>query len=105
MRKIGVFLLTTLVLSNLGCAKKDKNEECVQKLSEKIQVGASQYDAEQALDHCEFTHSFDQKSGVIFGVKHIKQNGLIREDWTAQIKLDADRRVTTVKVEKALTGP
>jgi hypothetical protein len=105
VRKISIFLLVLLFLGNLGCAKKGKNDGCIQKLSEKIQVGASQGDAERTLDQCGFTHSFDQKTSIIYGLKHNKQSGLIREDWSAQIKLDAGRKVTSVKIEKVFTGP
>ena len=105
MKKIGVLLAALLLSGIMGCAKKDKGDDCVQKLSERIQVGASQGDAEQLLDQCGFTHSFDQKTSMIYALKHGEKNGLTRQDWSAQIKLDDGRKVASVKVEKVFTGP
>jgi hypothetical protein len=92
-------------LGIVGCAKKERGDECVQKLSERIHEGTSQVDAEQALDRCGFTHSFDQTVRTIYGLKHGEKNAVIRQDWSAQIKLDTARKVTSVKVEKVFTGP
>ena len=105
MRKISVLLAALLFLGIMGCAKIDKDDDCVQKLSEKIQVGASQGDAEQVLDHCGFTHSFDQKTSMIYALKRGGKSGLVKQDWSAQIRLDERRKVTSVKVEKVFTGP
>lgn len=99
-------LLAVLVcLAIMGCAKKAQGDDCVQKLSERIPIGASQVGAEQALDQCGFTHSFDQKTSTIYGLKHGEKNVVTRQDWSAQIKLDEARKVTSVKVEKVFTGP
>lgn len=105
MRKISTLLAVLLFSGIMGCAKKDKGGDCVQKLSERIQVGASQGDAEQILDQCGFTHSFDQKTSMIYALKHGEKSGLTRQDWSAQIKFDEGRKVTSVKVEKVFTGP
>ncbi|MHB8526900.1 MAG: hypothetical protein ACYDD2_12175 [Candidatus Acidiferrales bacterium] len=61
--------------------------------------------AEQALDQCGFTHSFDQKTSTIYGLKHGEKNAITGQGWSAQIKLDETRKVTFVKVEKVFTGP
>jgi hypothetical protein len=99
-------LLAALLCSGImGCAKKDKGEDCALKLSERIQLGASQADAEQALDQCGFTHSFEAKTSMIYGLKHGEKSGLTRQDWSAQIRLDEGRKVKSVKVEKVFTGP
>jgi hypothetical protein len=42
---------------------------------------------------------------MIYGLKHGEKSGLTRQDWSAQIKLDEGRKVTSVKVEKVFTGP
>jgi hypothetical protein len=105
VRKTSMLLAALLFSGIMGCAKKDKGDDCVQKLSERIQVGASQGDAEQVLDQCGFTHSFDQKTSMIYALKHGQKSGVTRQDWSAQIKLDEGRKVTSVKVEKVFTGP
>jgi hypothetical protein len=89
----------------MGCTKKVQGDDCVQKLPGRIPVGASQVEGEQALDQCGFTHSFDQKTSTIYGLKHSEKNAITRQDWSAQIKLDETRKVTSVKVEKVFTGP
>jgi hypothetical protein len=101
--KVGIFLAVLLFSCITGCAKKD--DDCVQRLPERVQVGASQSQAEQALDQCGFTHSFDQKTSMIYGLKHGEKSGLVKQDWSAQIKLDEGRKVASVKVEKVFTGP
>jgi len=100
-------LVVALLFSGvmMSCAKRDKGDDCVQELSERIQVGASQGDAEQVLDQCGFTHSFDQKTSTIYALKHGEKSALTRQDWTARIQLDEARKVTSVKVEKVFTGP
>ncbi len=87
----------------MGCAKKD--DACVQKLAEKIQVGASQSDAEQVLEQCGFAHWFDQKTGMIYALRRGDKGGLVKQDWSAKVKLDEGRKVTSVNVEKVFTGP
>jgi len=103
MGKVSTLLAVLLISSGMGCAKKDN--ECVQKLTQNIQVGASQSDAEQVLDLCGFTHSFDQKTSTIYAVKRGVKGGLVKEDWSAEIKVDDGRKVTSVKVAKVFTGP
>jgi hypothetical protein len=105
VRKLSTLLAMLVCLGIMGCAKKVQGDDCVQKLSERIQAGTSQVDAEQALDQCGFTHSFDQKTSTIYGLKHGEKNVVTRQDWSAQIKLDEARKVTSVKVEKVFTGP
>lgn len=87
----------------MSCAKKDT--DCVQKLAERIRVGASESEAEQVLDQCGFTHSFDQRTGMIYALKRGDKGGLVKQDWSAKIKLDVGRKVTSVNVEKVFTGP
>jgi hypothetical protein len=103
MRKVSVLLAALLISGIMSCGKKD--DDCAQKLAEKIQVGASQSDAEQLLDQCGFTHSFDQKTSVIYGLKRGDNSGLVRQDWSAKIKLDEGRKVASVNIEKIFTGP
>jgi hypothetical protein len=99
-------LLAALLFSGvMSCAKKGKGDDCVQKLSDRIQVGASRGDAEQVLDQCGFTHSFDQETVIIYALKRGEKSGLTRQDWSAQVKLDEGRKVTFVKVEKVFIGP
>lgn len=99
-------LLVALVFSTvMGCAKKDKIDDCMQRLPEKIQVGASRSDAEQVLDQCGYTHSFDQRTSVIYGMKHGERSVLIKQDWCARVHLDEDRKVKSVNVEEVFTGP
>jgi hypothetical protein len=105
MRKLNVLIGFWVLSGVMSCAKNDKDDGCVKKLSARIQLGNSQSDAEQVLDQCGFTHSFDQKTNMIYGLKHGEKSGFTRQDWSAQIKLDDGRRVTSVKVEKVFTGP
>jgi hypothetical protein len=105
VRKLSVLLAVLVCLGIMGCAKRVQGDDCVQKLSERIPIGTSQVGAEQALDQCGFTHSFDQKTSTIYGLKHGEKNAITRQDWSAQIKLDEARKVTSVKVEKVFTGP
>lgn len=101
--KVSLFLLICLALA--GCGQKARGDDCVQKLSEKIQVGTSETVAEQVLDQCGFIHSFDKQTSTIYGLKHQKKSLMTREDWSAQIKLDESRKVTSLKLEKVATGP
>jgi hypothetical protein len=102
-RKISVLLAVSLFSGIMGCAKKDN--DCAQKLPEKIKVGASQSDVEQLLDQCGFTHSFDQKTTMIYALKRGDKDGLVKQDWSARIKLDEGLKVTSVNVEQVFTGP
>ncbi len=103
MKNVTTVLALLLVSCMTGSTKTQY--DCVQKLKEKIQVGDSQSDAEQALDQCGFTHSFDQKTSTIYALRRGDKDGLVKQDWSANIKLDEGRRVTSVKVEKVFTGP
>lgn len=105
MRKLSALLTMLGCFGIMGCAKKVQGDDCVQKLSERVQVGTSQVDAEQALGQCGFTHSFDQRTSTIYGLKHGEKNVVTRQDWSVQIKLDEARKVTSVKVERVFTGP
>jgi uncharacterized protein YpuA (DUF1002 family) len=100
-----VVLIAFLAVLLMGCARKAQGDDCVQKLSERIQAGTSQADAEEVLDQCGFTHSFDQETSTIHGLKHGEKDLITRQDWTAQIKLDEARKVKSVRVEKVFTGP
>ena len=42
---------------------------------------------------------------MIYGLKHGEKGALTKQDWSAQIKLDEGRKVTSVKVERVFTGP
>lgn len=103
--KVSRLLAALLFLGVMGCAKKSNGDGCMQNLSERIRLGASQSEAEQVLDQCGFTHSFDQKTNTIYALKHGEKTGVTRQDWSAQIKLDEGHSVTSVKVEKVFTGP
>jgi hypothetical protein len=103
VRKVSVLLAALLISGIVSCGKK--NDDCAQKLAEKIQVGTSQSDAEQLLDQCGFTYSFDQRTSMIYALKRGDKGGIVRQDWSAKVKLDEGRKVASVNVEKVFTGP
>ncbi len=104
-RKLSMLLTVLICLGNMGCAKKARGDNCIEKFTNAVQVGTSQAEAERALDKCGFTHSFDQKTSTIYGLKHGQRNMVTREEWSARIKLDETRKVASVKVERVFTGP
>ncbi len=103
VRELSTLVAALLIVGIMSCAKKDN--DCVQTLTQRIRVGTSESDAEQVLDQCGFTHSFDQKMGIIYALKRGDKGGLVKQDWSAKIKLDEGRKVTSVDVEKVFTGP
>jgi hypothetical protein len=80
-------------------------DDCAQRLPDTVRVGVSQQEAEGSLDQCGFSHSFDEKSNTIFALKRGEQGIVMRTDWTAEVKLDEQRKVISIKVEKVGTGP
>lgn len=105
MRKASILVATFLCASTVSCAKRPQRDNCAQELSEQIQAGTSRIRAEQALDQCGFSHSFDERTNTIYGLRPGEKNGLIRQDWSAQIQLGARQKVRSVKVERVYTGP
>jgi hypothetical protein len=103
-RTIVVPLGFLLCLGVVACTNK-MSDECAAKLQERIAVGSDQAQAEHILDECGFAHALDSKSSTIRALKHGTTTNLVRQDWRAEIKLDATGKVTSVKVEKVFTGP
>jgi hypothetical protein len=104
MKRTGTLLLVLLFLSIMGCARKQK-DDFAKELSAKIQVGTTQVDVEKVLDQYGFTHSFDLKTHTIYAIRRGEKSGLVKQDWSAEIKLDVGRKVDSIKVEKVFTGP
>jgi hypothetical protein len=99
-------LPAALLLSTvLGCQKNENSDDCAQMLSERIHVGIPQGDVEQFLNNCGFTHSIDPRTNTIYALKRGDHGGLVGQDWSAQVDLDAKQKVTSIKVEKVFTGP
>jgi hypothetical protein len=105
MKSIIILVCSLSFLGILACAKKDQDDDCLQNLSKKIKVGALRNEAEKVLDQCAFTHSFDQRTSTIFGLKHYKNNGITKQDWSVEIKIDSSEKVASINVKKVYTGP
>ena len=103
MKSSGMLLVFLPVLCIIGCGHKQ--EDYAQKLSSKIPVGTSQSDAEHVLDQCGFNHSYDPKMHAIYAIRRGEKNILVKQDWSAELKLDEGGRIVSVKVEKVFTGP
>jgi len=88
----------------MGCARKQK-DDFAKELSVKIHAGTTQDDVEKTLDQYGFTHSFDPKTRTIYAIRRGEKSGLVKQDWSAEIKLDEGRKVDSLKVEKVFTGP
>lgn len=94
--------LTLIIMS--GCTK-DVHDKCVETLSDKIHVGATQREAESALEACGCTHSFDAKTNTIQGTKPAQRRWFMQSDWNVLISLDQAKKVKSVVVKKIVTGP
>ncbi len=104
-RNSGALFAILLFVGAIGCAKKVAENECIERLSASIKVGAPEVVVDRALDQCGFSYSLDQKSGTIFAIKRGGKTGAVRQDWSVQVKLDDGHNVSSVKVEKMFTGP
>jgi len=103
MKNPAILVAILPMLCIFGCGKK--NDDYGQKLSIMIPIGTAQGDAEHILDQYGFTHSFDPKRQTIYAMRRGEKTVLVRQDWSAELKLDDQRKVTSVKVEKLFTGP
>ncbi len=68
-------------------------------------MGSPQNQAEQVLDSCGYTHSFDQKTSTVYALKRGEKKGLTVQSWSAEIKLDEAHNVISVNVKETFTGP
>jgi hypothetical protein len=102
--KIVFLSLIPSFLGVAGCTKRAV-DDCAQKLPNTIRVGSPQKEAEQILDQCGFSHSFDERTSTIYALKPAYRGIVTRSDWTVVVKLDEHRQVTSVKVREVGTGP
>ncbi len=102
MHKGTLITVFAMAFTLFGCGSTD---DCTINLPRKIPLGSSQKFAEQVLQDCGYTYSFDQKSSKIYSLKRGEARGAVLQSWSASISIDANHQVNQVSVKKEFTGP